>query len=209
MNLNPEASSMDGEPVIPMFNGLNAEDVSTSVQEARSVPVPPHRYTPLKNQWMDIYTPIVQNLKLQIRMNLKKRSVDIRTCELTTDPLALQKAEDFVRAFMLGFDISDALALLRMEDLFLESFDILDVKKLEGEHLARCIGRIAGKGGKTKFTIENSTRTRIVLADTKIHMLGTYENINSARHSICSLILGSQPGKVLSVLGNRQNAFIP
>jgi hypothetical protein len=30
-------------------------------------------------------------------------------------------------------------------------------------------GRIAGQDGKTKFTIENASRTRIVLADTCVH----------------------------------------
>lgn len=31
---------------------------------------------------------------------------------------------------------------------------------------ANLLGRIAGEGGKVKFSIENASRTRIVLADT-------------------------------------------
>lgn len=46
----------------------------------RSIGVPPHRYTPLKQSWMKIYTPLVQHLKLQVRMNLHKRAVEIKVC---------------------------------------------------------------------------------------------------------------------------------
>ena len=161
--------------------------------ETRKVLIPPHRMTPLKTSWPKIYPPLVEHLKLQVRMNIKSRAVEIRTSKHTTDSGALQKGEDFVKAFSLGFDVDDAIALLRLDDLYIETFEIKDVKTLTGEHLGRAIGRIAGKDGKTKFAIENASRTRVVLADQKIHILGGFRNIHIARESIVSLILGAPP----------------
>lgn len=41
-------------------------------------------------------------MKLQIRMNTKKKCVEIRASDLTTDKTTLQRGSDFLKSFMLG-----------------------------------------------------------------------------------------------------------
>ncbi|KAJ1514568.1 pre-rRNA-processing protein pno1 [Coelomomyces lativittatus] len=178
----------------PKFAPLPPEQSGT--RQYRKVAIPPHRISPLKKHWLEIYTPLIEYFKLQVRFNLATKCVELRTSPSTTNPAALQKAADFLKAFALGFQPSDAMALLRLDDLYIDTFEVKDVKTLGGDHLSRAIGRMAGHQGKIKFTIENASKTRIVIAETKIHILGSFQNIRIAKDAIVSLILGSPPGKV-------------
>ena len=86
----------------------------------------------------------------------------LKTRQDTPDMSNLQKCADFVHAFMLGFDIADAVALLCLDDLYVDSFKIKDVKGLGRQ------GQICHR------ELDQDTRCR--RADTKIHILGSFVN---------------------------------
>eukprot|EP00456_Euglypha_rotunda_P032839 TRINITY_DN2547_c0_g1_i5.p1 TRINITY_DN2547_c0_g1~~TRINITY_DN2547_c0_g1_i5.p1 ORF type:complete len:192 (-),score=40.11 TRINITY_DN2547_c0_g1_i5:15-590(-) len=139
-----EGEGSKKEDSAPIFPAISATELAGKHSYVK-VTVPPHRYTPLRSAWPDIYKPIVEHMKLQIRFDPKKRWIELKTSSHTESAGAMQKSVDFIRAFLLGFEIRDAIALLRLDDLFIDSFQIKDVKTLEGEHLSRAIGRIAGQ----------------------------------------------------------------
>ncbi|KAK7951114.1 Pre-rRNA-processing protein PNO1 [Apiospora aurea] len=139
--------------------------------------------------WPKIYPVVVEHLNLAIRMNVKSKAVELRTTRKTADTGALQKGADFITAFALGFDVDDAIALLRLDDLYIETFEIRDIKNLEGDHK-----------GKLYDRLDVLAQQPAVLADSKIHLLGGFKNIAIARSAISSLVLGKQPGKVYNGL---------
>jgi RNA-binding protein PNO1 len=100
-SLSMEDTPMTDETGRPKFPAAKSIPLAFK-REQRNVPVPPHRLTPLKSTWPKIYPPLVEHLKLQVRMNMKSRAVELRTSSATTDTGALQKGEDFVKAFCLG-----------------------------------------------------------------------------------------------------------
>lgn len=80
MALDIEAGVMDAEleqqpGVKPKFAPVTSYEENGRNVEFRRVPVPQHRMTPLKNGWLTLYKPVTENLKLDMRMNLKTRKV--------------------------------------------------------------------------------------------------------------------------------------
>ncbi len=68
-SLQKEGSAMedDDDDQQPVFPKLSAAQASGKKVEYRRVRCPPHRYTPLREHWEQILTPLVEFLKLQVR----------------------------------------------------------------------------------------------------------------------------------------------
>jgi RNA-binding protein PNO1 len=65
-SLQKETAAMDEEQGQPIFPKLSAAQASGNKIEYRRVRCPPHRYTPLRDHWEQILTPLVEYLKLQV-----------------------------------------------------------------------------------------------------------------------------------------------
>ncbi|ELA42916.1 uncharacterized protein VICG_00231 [Vittaforma corneae ATCC 50505] len=171
-------------------------------QEAhyRSIPVPESRVRVLKQEWMKIYTPIVQLGKLQIRFNPKTKHVEIRTCPSTADLCYLERSMTYIQAVLDGFKPEDAVAIMKFKDVFTESFHIQDIRKLKSSHLSRAIGRIIGRDGRIKESIENFSRCKFILRDERVSLLGCEENIKIAKDAIGRLVQGSEPASIFNRL---------
>lgn len=63
-SLQQEQMQEDGEQ--PHFPKISAVQASGNKVEYRRVRCPPHRYTPLREHWEQILTPLVEYLKLQV-----------------------------------------------------------------------------------------------------------------------------------------------
>jgi len=55
----------------PRFDALMPSEMSGGKPQFRKVPVPQHRFAPLKRCWMEIYTPVYEHVKVDIRLNIK------------------------------------------------------------------------------------------------------------------------------------------
>jgi len=75
LSLDPSTSSALAFP--PVAAGA---EKTTLKSETRRIQMPPHRMTPLKKDWLNIFGPLTEILGLQVRMNVQRRCVEIRVC---------------------------------------------------------------------------------------------------------------------------------
>jgi hypothetical protein len=64
---NQDATMMEDDSQQPVFPKISASQAAGNKVEYRRVRCPNHRYTPLREHWEQILTPLVEYLNLQVR----------------------------------------------------------------------------------------------------------------------------------------------
>ena len=81
--------------------------------------------------------------------------------------------------------------------------EIIDVTSYSGKNKAkerRIKGRIIGKGGKIRKTVEYVTGTNIVVYGKTVCIVGNMEEVNIARTAVNDILKGAPIGPVLGVI---------
>ncbi|CAN8305842.1 unnamed protein product [Cochlearia groenlandica] len=174
--------------------------------------VPRIRYFRLSKSWLDVYTPVHDKMKVDMRMDYKSGELELKTRGNDTPRVMsnnLQKCADFVVAVTVGFDMADAISLLGKSEedmdeddvkMYFESIETKDAEIRRREHWSQAIKRVV----KAKPNIEWATRTKIVIEGTMVHIIGSYlANVEIAKRSVYNH-LRLKPTK-LSALSNREH----
>ena len=119
------------------------------------------------------------------------------------DAMGIFTAREVIEAIARGLNPEFARLLLKT-DYVLVIVDIKDFAGKNNETALRLKGRVIGKDGKSRKTIEFFTETKICVYGKTIGIIGKPEGVESARRAVESLLKGAPHGNVYKVLENKK-----
>lgn len=79
LDVTSPAQILGKSPDTAAFKPLSVSTQATTLRsEMRRIAIPPHRMTPLKKDWVNIFVPLTEMAGLQVRMNVHRRCVEMR-----------------------------------------------------------------------------------------------------------------------------------
>jgi ribosomal RNA assembly protein len=143
---------------------------------------------------------IERELQVQLTIDSESGNVDISLTPETDDPSMLFRAKEIVTAIGRGFSIEKARRLIDDEDTMLTIIDLrVWVGKSESD-IKRLSGRIIGREGKTRRTIEELTDTFVTVYGHTIGIIGAGEETDIARQAVEMFLQGRLHASVYKFL---------
>jgi ribosomal RNA assembly protein len=147
---------------------------------------------------------IEEHLQVKLEIESEGGGVGIMMDEKSTDPSLLLRAKDLVTAVGRGFAPDQAFRLIRSEET---AFDLIDLRVIFGNSdsdMRRIKSRIIGMNGKTRHTIEELTEADMVVYGHTVGLIGTFEQVDTARNAVQMIIQGSEHHTVYNFLQKRR-----
>ncbi|MBR9690514.1 RNA-processing protein [Candidatus Woesearchaeota archaeon] len=164
---------------------------------AYELKIPKERVAVLIGKDGEIKKKIEEETKSKIDVDSKEGDVEIQG----ENALLLYCARDIVRAIGRGFNPDVAMLLLKQD----YSFELISVSDYVGEnHMVRIKGRVIGKDGKSRKLIEEMAECSLCVYGKTVGIIGTHENIGSAKRAVESLLSGSTHSAVYKFLERRR-----
>jgi len=130
--------------------------------------------------------------KLNVKISIKGKVVTI-----VGKPFDEYEAMLVLEAIQFGFPTKKAVSLKEEEVIFRK----IPIKEFtRRRNLKDVRGRVIGKEGKTKRTIEQIAGCEMIIKDNTIGLLGPTENIEEATTALQNLIRGSKQANVYKYL---------
>lgn len=148
--------------------------------------IPKERIAILIGRKGEIKKEIEQSTNTKIEVDSKEGDIFI----IGKNGLDIFCAKQIIRAIGRGFNPEIALLLLKPDYSF-EMLDIGSYAKTKNS-IIRLKGRVIGKSGKSRRTIERLTECYISVYGKTIGIIGRVEQAQNARKAIDSLLKGSQ-----------------
>lgn len=148
-------------------------------------------------------TEIETKTETKINLDTETGEITIELRENHEDPFLIWKAKDIIHAIGRGFSPERALRLLDSECIL----DVIDITQFSGRSqsgMRRLRGRVIGKGGKTRETIEEYTGADISVYGKTMSLIGHPHQISIARRAIILLLEGSPHQTVYRYLDSKK-----
>jgi len=158
------------------------------------IKIPKDRIAVLIGKKGEVKNKIQEHTGTKIIIDSKEGEVIIKG----EDALKLYTTREIIKAIARGFNPEVSLTLLKQDNV-LDIITLKDRARTKND-LKRIKGRIIGKEGKARKTIEALTETYISVYGKTVAIIGFAENVNIARRAIEALIRGSPHSKVYSFL---------
>lgn len=160
--------------------------------------IPKERIAVLIGKNGEIKKQIEAQTKTKIDIDSKEGEVFIHG----KDALLLYSAREIIKSIARGFNPEIALLLLKGDYCF-DMLSIADYARNKND-IIRIKGRIIGRAGKSRKTIEELTETYISVYGKTVSIIGLPEDVASARKAIENLIKGASHANVYKTLEKRR-----